>query len=494
MIALSALLLSHASLGDRGVDSSALREAVTQQAMMTHITAMASFTEAGGDSRESSSAAYYDTAEYIAQLASSAGFETELQEFDYPFFDVESAELARTTPNPISFTYRGTGDNGFFAATYSGAGATQAPVVAIGLEYPIHPNQDSTSGCVAGDFDDFQHGAIALLQRGGCSFNTKARLAEAAGAAGVVIFNSGNGRSEAFSGTLGAPGIGIPVVTTAFAVGEALASENTVAWLGVDAESGIRTSINLIADSPGGRDDRTVVAGAHLDSVNGVPGIQDNGSGSMALLEIALQMHALEIAPRNRVRFIWFGAEEYGAFGSRHYVGTLSKRELKDIALYLNFDMIASPNYAVFVYDGDASDGGIGAPNGSGQIERVFLDYFSALHIKAEPALLEGRSDYVSFTPKGIPIGGLFTGAEDLKTPAHASQFGGTEGLAYDPCYHLACDTLANVNPEALGLMADAAAHAILTFAMTRSAVKGSARANQRAHNALTYAPEVPEQ
>ena len=245
--------------------------------------------------------------------------------------------------------------------------------------------------------------------------------------------------------------------------------------------SEIRSTVNVIAETQGGRDDRVVVVGAHLDSVPEGPGIQDNGSGSAAILEIALQMAELEIEPRNQERFAWWGAEESGLLGSEFYVDQLSKRDIKDIALNLNFDMIGSPNFVRFVYDGDGSDTALAGPNGSGVIEDVFLDYFADQGLDNEPTEFSGRSDYGPFIAVGIPAGGLFTGAEGIKSPEQVEIYGGTAGDQYDPCYHLACDTFDNISLTALAEMSDAAAHAVLTFAMTTSAVNGTDKGSSNA-------------
>ena len=264
------------------------------------------------------------------------------------------------------------------------------------------------------------------------------------------------------------------MVGAAFEVGIALAGGGVEVNLVVDASSEIRTTSNVIANSPAGRDDRVVVVGAHLDSVAEGPGIQDNGSGSAAILEIAIQMANQQISPRNQVRFAWWGAEEAGLLGAQHYVDQLSPRDIKDIALNLNFDMIGSPNFVRFVYDGDGSDTPLAGPNGSKNIESVFLDYFAAMSLPVEPPAFDGRSDYGPFIEVGIPAGGLFTGAEGIKTPDEAALYGGTAGEQYDPCYHLACDTFDNISLQALDEMSDAVAHSVMTFAMTTSAVNGT--------------------
>jgi len=340
---------------------------------------------------------------------------------------------------------------------------------------PAADANTSTSGCEASDFDGFGAGNIAVIQRGSCSFALKAQNAEAAGAVGVIIFNEGQtGRTDAFLGTLGGPGSTIPVVGAAFDVGADLGAGGAEVRMFVNATSEIRESYNVIADSQGGRDDRVVVVGAHLDSVSEGPGIQDNGTGSAAILEIALQMAELGIDPVNQVRFAWWGAEEAGLLGSEFYVANLGKRDIKNIALNLNFDMIGSPNFVRFVYDGDGSATGTAGPNGSKNIESVFLKHFEAEGLAVEATAFDGRSDYGPFIAVGIPAGGLFTGAEGIKTEEQVAIYGGTAGDQYDPCYHLACDTFDNISLEALDQMSDAAAHSVLSFAMTTSSVNGT--------------------
>ncbi|MET3921537.1 M28 family peptidase [Arthrobacter sp. UYEF20] len=177
----------------------------------------------------------------------------------------------------------------------------------------------------------------------------------------------------------------------------------------------------------------------------------------------------------NKVRFAFWGGEEDGLIGSDYYVSQLSARELKDQALNLNFDMVGSPNYVRYVYDGDGSSYGAAGPDGSGFVEKVFLDYFASQNLPAAATAFDGRSDYSGFIANGIPAGGLFTGAEALKTPEEAAVFGGTAGAPQDACYHAACDSIGNVNTTVLEQMADAVAHATLTFAKTKSAINGTA-------------------
>ena len=227
-----------------------------------------------------------------------------------------------------------------------------------------------------------------------------------------------------------------------------------------------RTGYNLIADLPGGDTANTVMVGAHLDSVSSGAGINDNGTGSAAILEVALQLAASDEAPTKHVRFAWWGAEELGLVGSTRYVQGLTSTQRAQIDAYYNFDMVGSPNPGYFVYDGDNSDGtGSGpGPSGSAYLEQVLVDYFAGIGVPTRGTDFDGRSDYGPFIQYGIPAGGTFTGAEGRKTSAQVQLWGGTTG-AFDPCYHSACDDLDNVNTTALDRNADAIAHAVWTVA-----------------------------
>ena len=191
-------------------------------------------------------------------------------------------------------------------------------------------------------------------------------------------------------------------------------------------------------------------------------------------------MKILGVRPRNKVRFIWFGAEEAGLLGSEFYVAGLNARQIKNIAVNLNFDMIASPNFVPFVYDGDGSASAPAGPNGSKVVEEIFVRFLTRFYLPPQPTAFDGRSDYGPFIAVGIPAGGLFTGAEGLKTASEAAQYGGIAGDPYDPCYHQSCDDIGNTNDDIFEVMGDAAADAVLQFAMTTSAVNGTAQGGNR--------------
>jgi Zn-dependent M28 family amino/carboxypeptidase len=164
------------------------------------------------------------------------------------------------------------------------------------------------------------------------------------------------------------------------------------------------------------------------------------------------------------------GAEEAGLIGSTHYVGNLSWRQLRDIGLYLNLDMIGPSNFVRFVYCGNGSAFGIRGPRGSAAIERAFAAYFRQVGLPSSETPFDGGSDYQAFIDAGIPAGGLFTGAEGIKTEEEEEVYGGQAGVPYDACYHELCDQLGNVDRNVLHEMADAIAHVVYRYSQdTRS-------------------------
>ena len=468
-----------------------LRAAVTADGIMQHARVLQDIADANGATRVSGTAGYDDSADYAMDVFRNAGFSVTRQTFSFQTFIERPGTtlLERVSPPPA-------GPLTTTIMSYSGSGDVTAAVSTV-----------ANVGCNAADFAGFPAGNIALISRGSCTFATKATNANAAGASAVVIYNNGPGT---LNGTLGNGfTLNLPVVAVTQALGQELAATPSLQLrVRTDTFRGIASTSNVIAESKTGNPDNVVMAGAHLDSVAPGPGINDNGSGSATILELAEQM--TKVKPVNKVRFVLWGAEESGLVGSHYYVNDLKANnpsELERIALYLNFDMIGSPNYARFVYDGDNSafpvgTGSAAGPAGSGEIEDLFHDYFESVGLASAETPFSGRSDYGPFIAAGvdIPSGGLFTGAEGLKTAEQAAAFGGVEGAAYDPCYHQACDELTpnygsdtakaalfgqlstayamegNVNLEALEEMSDAVAHAVITYAFDTRSVNGEGR------------------
>ena len=471
------------------IDSTRLRKAVTVGGILAHQRVFQRIANQNDGTRASGTPGYDASADYVKKTLKKAGYKVTVQEFTFPFFQaLAPAELAQVSPTPTEY------ETGTF--DFSGSGDVTGQLVPTNdIVNPPTAEPSSTSGCEPEDFPAAGPGfQVALIQRGTCFFEDKAKNAQAAGYDAAIIFNEGNpGRTELFIGTLGVP-VDIPVVGLSSADALALYDQTQAGPVVVRVFTSTVVDLeakttNVIADSPGGDADKVVVVGAHLDSVVEGPGINDNGSGSSTILEIAEEMAELKIKPRQKVRFAFWGAEEANLLGSEHYVNTLSDAKLAKIFANLNFDMLGSPNYVRFVYDGDGSDTPDPGPPGSAEIEQVFNDYFASQGLATEPTAFDGRSDYGPFIAVGIPAGGLFSGAEGIKTAEEAAVYGGTAGEPYDSCYHQACDTINNLNTQALFELGDAAAHAVLTLARTRTGFfpDGSLRVAARAAQESDY-------
>ncbi len=478
-----------------------LREAVTVQGVRAHQQALQNIATMNNGTRASGTPGYQASVNYVVRRLQRAGYHPRIQEFSFKSFEeLAPATFARTSPDPRAFT-----DDEFQIMSYSGSGDVTAALTPVDLVLPPGAAANtSNSGCEASDFPASTSGTIALMQRGTCPFAVKAENAQAAGAIGAVIFNEGQaGRTETLAGTLSENTTAtIPVIGTSFAVGNELAAQSATVHVTTSTKITQTTSSNVIADlapKNARKAGKIVLLGAHLDSVPAGPGINDDGSGVATNLEIAEQM-ADDKAPRNPVRFAFWGGEESGLIGSTFYVGQLSDEEGEKIGLNLNFDMLGSPNFVRFVYDGDGSAFGTAGPAGSDDIEHTFEAYFASQGLATDPTAFDGRSDYKPFIDAGIPAGGLFSGAEGVKTAEQQARYGGVTGEAYDRCYHQACDDFTNVSLPGLRQLADGAAHATAVYAdrqeplgAQQSAAKSAQRSGRdsaRAVNGLGHADQ----
>ncbi|KAL7274658.1 Leucyl aminopeptidase yscIV, partial [Rhizina undulata] len=440
------------------VNSKQLQRILTRSALLKHAEKLQSFADQdpkknrgfGGTGHNLTVQYLYDT------LSALDYYNVSLQEFVWEYADGSATFAADGTDYPsVYFTYSPS-TNG---STVSG------DLVAV-----------ANLGCDITDYPPELSGAIALISRGTCEFGLKTAYAGAAGAVGAIIYNNLPGSIS--GGTLSAPtrpeGPYVPVAAIAQEDGLSLlenlqAGATIVGELSIDSVLENRTTHNVIATSKIGDQSNVIVSGGHTDSVGAGPGINDDGSGSLGLLEIAIQLPKWSV--KNAVRFTFWSAEEFGLVGSKHYVASLSEEEQSKITLYLNFDMIASPNYVYFIYDGDGDTFNVTGPAGSAEIEHLFEDYFRAEGLQTKPTEFDGRSDYGPFLSVGIPSGGLFTGAEGVKTAEEAAIWGGVAGEWYDPNYHKKGDTIKNLDMDAWLVNTKAVAHAIATYARSTDSI-----------------------
>jgi Zn-dependent M28 family amino/carboxypeptidase len=421
-------------------------DGVATEGTFRHLRAFQDIASMSGGNRAAGTPGYDRSAEYVAERLKEAGYLVHVEEFEFPFFEervppvlLVSSSDGRQEPAPAA---------ALRTLTNSGSSnvTAQLHLVSLGLAGEGSPPA-SASGCKTTDFEDFEHGRVALIRRGTCTFQTKVENAVAAGAAGVVLMNEGTeGRTDAFSGQLSqlAP---IPVVGVSYDLGLSLAARAGAAvHLEINAVTGKRLTRNVLADTARNSDSSLIIVGAHLDSVPEGPGINDNGSGSAVVLEAALRLAEGPAQARSGVRFAFWGAEERGLIGSRRHVGALSEEVRRHIALYINLDMVGSPNFGRFVQGSAATGDGLVAV-----VRRELLADFREHNLSVEERAA-GRfgSDDAPFSQKGIPTVGLYSGAGGPKSEAQASLFGGAAGSPYDPCYHRACDTIDNINRDVL--------------------------------------------
>ncbi|WP_245861762.1 M20/M25/M40 family metallo-hydrolase [Compostimonas suwonensis] len=448
------------------VDPTSFVEAVTVDGVMEHLAELQAIADANGGNRAVGTPGYEASAHYVEQTLREAGYTTSRQPFDAVTQEITEYELAvigAAAIPVVGIPFEGT------TATPDGGieGVALAPADPLGCS-------DAAWEGVTPPAELW----VAVVSRGECNFSDKTLTAAGLGAAAILVYNNEDGD---LNGTI-APQLPeyIPSVGITQAEGEAVLAELdapvTVA-LNVQEVTSTVPTFTVLAETPTGRSDNTVMLGAHLDSVPEGPGINDNGSGSAAILEIAQQL-AASGELNNQVRFAWWGAEEVGLLGSYHYTDDLAvndPRELEEIATYLNFDMVASPNYVISVYDADQSsfEAPVEVPDGSIATEAVFTDYFDSIGQPWIDTAFDGRSDYDGFIANGVPASGLFTGADGVKTDAEAALFGGVVGEQHDQNYHTAGDDLANVNQEALGISLGAMAFATAALADDTSAING---------------------
>jgi Zn-dependent M28 family amino/carboxypeptidase len=424
-----------------------------------HQRRLQEIADANGGTRATGTPGYDASIDYVVRVLERAGYDPQITPFNFPFWEETApAVLNQVTPTPTTYRYGTAEDDGsadvdFITLSYSPtASLTGAKVVPTNdITIPPAGPGTSTSGCEPEDYPEAVRGSVALIQRGTCAFVDKATAAQAAGAAGAIIFNDGAGPDRLNPIFVGDEvDLSIPVVVSSFAVGQSLydafqAGQAPTVDLSTSGKLQDRFFNQVVAETPEGDPDNVVVVGAHLDSVEEGPGINDDGSGTAALLTMAQRL-ARSGEVRQKVRFGWWGAEEEGLIGSSYYAENLTEEEVGKIDVMLDYDMLASPNYVRFVYDGDGSDGDNPAgPEGSGVVEEVFREWFAANRQPVVSIPFDGRSDYVGFTERGIPAGGVFSGAEGVKTANQERVFGGAAGSWYDPCYHQACDDLTTV-------------------------------------------------
>jgi Zn-dependent M28 family amino/carboxypeptidase len=453
----------------------ALADGVTPAGLDVHLQKLQEIADAHDGNRADGSPGYAASVDYVVKALQDKGFDVQIPEFERlktlnsgkptvsvggRAFQVDQASLLSQTP----------------------AGGVTGPV--------LKPAR--SPGCSAADYPaKVARGGVAVVDDTGCSVVAKQNAATAKGAAALVVISAGgrNGSPPGLFETDYYERLAIPVAVIGADGGAALRRATGPAKVVLDGRTVRLKSRNIVAQTKTGAAREVVMVGAHLDSVPAGPGINDNGSGVAAVLEMALQMGA-EAPVTNAVRFVFWGAEEDRLAGSLDYVFGLSRDELNDIALYVNLDMIGSPNAGYFTYDGDQSgvanaDVSDDVPIGSAGLERTLAGYLNLAGKRPADTPLLANTDLSAFLTAGVPVGGVTTGGPQDKTNVQARLWGGKAGEPFDPNYHGPRDTAQAVNLDALTLMASAAAFAVGTYAESIEGANGVPMRDQRHRPAM---------
>ncbi|EHK15250.1 uncharacterized protein TRIVIDRAFT_74747 [Trichoderma virens Gv29-8] len=436
------------------IDSEALQNAISIDALVKRAEkfykfAQTSEEEYGHPTRVIGSSGHEETLNYIANTLLDLG--------DY--YNVSVQEFPVTLSNVFQFRL-------VLADEVSKSAIPMGLTPPTKDKEPVHGDLVlvKNSGCNASDYPKNVKGNIAFIRRGECAFGDKSIGAGKAGAKAAVIFNTD---PEELHGTLGLPvedhiatfgidGVEGKKIADKLADGESL---DAIAY--IDAEVKQIQTVNVLAQTEQGDPDNCVMLGGHSDGVAEGPGINDDGSGSMSVLEVAVQLTKFKV--NNCVRFAWWAAEEEGLLGSDFYAENLSEEENQKIRLFMDYDMMASPNFAYQIYNATNAE----SPAGSEELRNLYVDWYKSQGLNYTFIPFDGRSDYDGFIRAGIPAGGIATGAEAVKTKEEEEMFGGHAGQWLDPCYHQLCDDLGNLNHTAWEVNTKLIAHSVATFALS---------------------------
>ena len=403
---------------------------ITVQGMLGHLEALQAIADAHDGTRVAGSSGFDASTRYVADVLRATGYEVTFPSTDVPFFEQRGpSAFEQIEPE----RRRWVDGRDFRATLFSASGDVRAAIDRV------------QGGCSGGDFADFRAGAVAVVEPShACFRRVQVVNAERAGAIAVIVVSTAV-RGSPLRPTLVSPdGIDVPVLSVTAETGEQLV-ERSVVRIRTNVSTSFRPVRSVVAELPESAGKNVVMLGGHLDSVMDGPGMNDNGSGVALLLETARWAAGLQPAPS--VRFAFWAGEEEGLYGSWAYAHALSPDELERIAVYLNLDMVGSSNFITFVYEPSPAYSGM-----SHRVADLFARAIQDLGAESQPLDLQGSSDHAAFEDVGVPTGGLYSGSQEVKTPAQAEVFGGIADAKLDPCYHQPCDTIDNVSDRALRL------------------------------------------
>jgi len=413
---------------------SELAEAVSGAGALAHLHELQRIADAHDGNRAPGTAGFAASVAYATEVLATVGYQVTTQDVPYPRFAV-TAERTRLT------------------------GSDWQPQTLLMDDSP--PLRDTVAPLIVltrfkqlaeGSLD--VAGAVVLLARIPGGYAKQVIAASEAGALAALFYTetpcpANNYRLHWFGSEpppIPAASIAQDDAARLAALAAAVTVELRLDWHG-DRTSGVDQNVFAATGADG---DARIIVGAHLDSVPEAPGINDNGSGVAAVLQAAVKLATARESVSHQVTFALWAAEELVNAGSSYYVSQLTDAQRQAIRLYLNAEMIASPNYVLYVMRGE------------GTVTTPFDVYFRARDIAYE-YIDEAKvgSDHDPFLAAGISAGGLHCGSVGIKTPAEQERYAGTAGQLFDPGYHQASDTVRNISPAALDWTTRALAYAV---------------------------------
>ncbi len=394
------------------------KRAASVVGVAAHLHALDGISRLHGGTRAAGTPGDRATADYVADRLRNAGYEVSRQQVRVPYFRTLGTSRVLRASGPLR-----------------GGRRTVQPLKFTRGRSVSGPVRRIRKGCTPAEAATLRPGDIALVGRGGCTFLKKGRIAARGGAVAILI--AGRPHERVVNPTLGRPGLRIPAL---FVAHEAAAVLRMGEWVRVEVRtlSEMRVSDNVLAAAPGPSHRRSAIVGAHLDSVPESPGLNDNGSGVAAALDVAERLAAKRPAP-TRVKFAFWAAEEVGLVGSGHYVRRLSPAARRSVVAYLNLDMVGSLRPRPIVYSSRSDSVSL-------RLQRLLLKDLRHQGFSARAEAVRTGSDHVPFARVGIPVAGLLTRTE----------------RSTDTCYHRPCDDLSNVDVAVTQTMAHAARPALV--------------------------------
>ncbi|CAF1083376.1 unnamed protein product [Didymodactylos carnosus] len=422
---------------------------ITVDQMMSHLNEFQKIADNNGRTRAIHTRGFELTLDYITQyLTNNTNLKVHRQDFNWSTFNLTDIPTFSSNISGVNKIYtRGVGAD-FYELIYFRNSSTSS----VSARVTIIPRY----GCSPSDWNtlDITETVALVAGGGGCLYRVKAQLAPS-NLSGLLIYNSVGMSAVASSVN---PNITFPVLSVSYGVGMELKN----------APNNMLVTIQL-------------TAGKEQKPVGNICADTRTGSGSAANLVLATNIARLfnksvDRAYKYRVRFCWWGAEEVGLRGAEYHrdmarQNTTVGERISDYLVNLNYDMLGSPNYMFGIYNGSSAPNNTPAyaKPGSIKLSELFRDWFTNHLLPWTYTDVSGRADYGPFLEAGVVASGLFSGAEGIKSKSERDYYdqvlgsspGGIVATAYDPCYHLDCDTVQNINQFALQRMTQAAAYVL---------------------------------